>query len=189
MRQGEPSAPLACRPQQPGIVPPSSGTRRDRRPAAKVDECPCWPCAAHSLSSRCWPCCWPPPRRRPSARRASSRRTTPRRSPASRSARAPGSIDITDSHYTASASGETTGLVRAFTGGEGNSRVNGTLQAGQPASATYASTIASSHKTDEVQLTRHQRRRHGFPARSAARNRAGARADHRCAAAKASSIR
>ena len=62
-------------------------------------------------------------------------------------------IDITDSHYTASASGETTGLVRAFTGGEGNSHVNGTLQAGQPASSTYASTIASSHKTDVVQLT------------------------------------
>ncbi len=62
-------------------------------------------------------------------------------------------IDITDSHYTASASGETTGLVRAFTGGEGNSHVNGTLQAGQPASSTYASTIASSHKIDVVQLT------------------------------------
>jgi hypothetical protein len=62
-------------------------------------------------------------------------------------------IDITDSHYTASASGETTGLVRAFTGGEGNSHVNGTLQAGQPASSVYASTIASSHKTDVVQLT------------------------------------
>jgi hypothetical protein len=62
-------------------------------------------------------------------------------------------IDITDSHYTASASGETTGLVRAFTGGEGNSHVNGTLQAGQLASSTYASTIASSHKTDVVQLT------------------------------------
>jgi hypothetical protein len=62
-------------------------------------------------------------------------------------------IDITDSHYTASASGETTGLVRAFTGGEGTSHVNGTLQAGQPASSTYASTIASSHKTDVVQLT------------------------------------
>jgi hypothetical protein len=62
-------------------------------------------------------------------------------------------IDITDSHYTASASGETTGLVRAFTGGDGTSHVNGTLQAGQPVSSTYASTIASSHKTDVVQLT------------------------------------
>jgi hypothetical protein len=62
-------------------------------------------------------------------------------------------IDITDSHYTTSASGETTGLVRAFTGGEGTSHVNGTLQAGQPASSTYASTVASSHKTDVVQLT------------------------------------
>jgi len=62
-------------------------------------------------------------------------------------------IDITDTHYTASASGATTGLVRAFTGGQGNSAAQGTLHAGQPVSSTFSSTIAASHKTDEVHLT------------------------------------
>jgi hypothetical protein len=62
-------------------------------------------------------------------------------------------IDITDTHYAASASGTTTGLVRAFTGGEGTSAVHGLLRAGQPVTSTYASTIVSGHKADEVHLT------------------------------------
>lgn len=62
-------------------------------------------------------------------------------------------IDITDTHYAASASGTTTGLVRAFTGGEGTSAVHGLLHAGQPVTSTYASTIISGHKADEVHLT------------------------------------
>jgi len=62
-------------------------------------------------------------------------------------------IDITDTHYMAAASGGTTGLLRVFTGGQGTSAAHGTLQAGQPMTSIYASTIASSHKTDEVHLT------------------------------------
>ncbi len=62
-------------------------------------------------------------------------------------------IDITDTHFMAAASGATTGLIHAFTGGEGTSAVHGTLQAGQPMSSIFASTIVSSHKTDEVRLT------------------------------------
>ena len=62
-------------------------------------------------------------------------------------------IDITDTDYMAAASGVTTGLVRAFTGGEGRSAAHGTLHAGQPVSSIFASTVASSHKTDEVSLT------------------------------------
>ena len=62
-------------------------------------------------------------------------------------------IDITDTHYTAAASGTTTGLVRVFTGGQGTSAAHGTLQAGQPLSSIYDSTIVTSKKTDEVQLT------------------------------------
>ena len=62
-------------------------------------------------------------------------------------------IDITDTHYTAAASGATTGLVRVFTGGEGTSTAEGTLQVGRPVSSVYASTITSSHKTDAVRLT------------------------------------
>ncbi len=62
-------------------------------------------------------------------------------------------IDITDTHFMAAASGVTTGLVHAFTGGEGTSAVHGTLQAGQPISSIFTSTIVSNHKTDEVRLT------------------------------------
>ena len=62
-------------------------------------------------------------------------------------------IDITDTHYKAAANGTTTGLIRAFTGGEGRSAADGTLRAGQPVASTFASTIAASHKTDEVHLT------------------------------------
>src|SRR5271169_397234 len=62
-------------------------------------------------------------------------------------------IDITDTHYMAAASGGTTGLVRAFTGGEGTSASHGTLQAGQPMSSVFTSAIISGHKTDEVRVT------------------------------------
>jgi hypothetical protein len=62
-------------------------------------------------------------------------------------------IDISDTHYTAAASGITTGLVRVFTGGQGTSAARGTLQAGQPQSSIYAATITTSKKTDEVRLT------------------------------------
>jgi len=62
-------------------------------------------------------------------------------------------VDISDSHYTAAASGVTTGLIRAFTGGQGTTAAQGTLQAGQPLSSTYASTVVTSKKTDDVRLT------------------------------------
>ena len=62
-------------------------------------------------------------------------------------------IDITDTQYTAAASGGTTGLLRVFTSGQGNSVRDGTLQAGQPVSAIYASVITTGKKTDEVRLT------------------------------------
>ncbi len=62
-------------------------------------------------------------------------------------------VDITDSYYTASASGTAAGLVRVFTGGHGTTAVHGTLQAGQPLATIYDSMIVTSKKTDEVQLT------------------------------------
>jgi hypothetical protein len=62
-------------------------------------------------------------------------------------------VDITDTRYMAAASGSTTGLVRAFTGGRGTSASHGTLHAGQPQSSTYASTIVNSKRSDEVRLT------------------------------------
>lgn len=60
-------------------------------------------------------------------------------------------IDIGDSHYSAAASGVTTGLMRVFTGGQGRSSSNGTLN-GKPSSA-YAATITTRKKTDEVRFT------------------------------------
>jgi Protein of unknown function (DUF3108) len=62
-------------------------------------------------------------------------------------------IDITDTHYLATAQGATTGLVRVFTGGRGTTAAHGTLQSGQPLASTYDSTIVTSKKTDEVRLT------------------------------------
>lgn len=62
-------------------------------------------------------------------------------------------IDITDTHYKAAANGAATGLIRAFTGGQGSSAADGTLHAGQPVASTFVSTIGASHKTDEVRLT------------------------------------
>jgi hypothetical protein len=62
-------------------------------------------------------------------------------------------IDIADSRYTAAASGATTGLIRAFTGGQGTSAAHGTMHAGAPVNSTFASTIATGRKTDEVRLT------------------------------------
>ena len=62
-------------------------------------------------------------------------------------------IDITDTHYVAAASGTTSGLIRAFTSGQGTSAAHGTLHAGEPINAIFASTIATGRKTDEVRLT------------------------------------
>jgi hypothetical protein len=62
-------------------------------------------------------------------------------------------IDISDSQYSSAATGGTTGLLRAFTGGEGSTAAQGTLQGGRPLVSTYAATIKSSKKTDEIRLT------------------------------------
>ncbi len=62
-------------------------------------------------------------------------------------------IDIADTHYTATASGVTTGLMHAFIGGEGTSATRGTLLAGRPVSSDYAATIVTRKKTERVRLT------------------------------------
>jgi hypothetical protein len=62
-------------------------------------------------------------------------------------------IDISEGQYSSTAKGGTTGLLRAFTGGEGSTVTQGTLQAGKPLLSTYAATIKSSKKTDEIRLT------------------------------------
>jgi hypothetical protein len=62
-------------------------------------------------------------------------------------------IDIADTQFSATANGKTTGLLRAFTGGEGTSAAHGTLQGGRLVSSIYSSIIISSKKKDEIRLT------------------------------------
>jgi len=62
-------------------------------------------------------------------------------------------IDITDTNYKASASGVTTGLMRAFTGGEGTTAVQGKLNGGHLLSSNYAATVVTTKKTEEIKLT------------------------------------
>jgi uncharacterized protein DUF3108 len=62
-------------------------------------------------------------------------------------------IDIADTQFSATANGKTTGLLRAFTGGEGISAAHGTLQGGRLVSSIYSSIIISSKKKDEIRLT------------------------------------
>jgi hypothetical protein len=62
-------------------------------------------------------------------------------------------IEVTDTHYTAAASGITTGLMRVFTKGEGTSASRGTLNGGHPLTSIYASTIKSRSQADEVRVS------------------------------------
>jgi hypothetical protein len=62
-------------------------------------------------------------------------------------------LDISDTQFTATATGTTTGLLHAFTGGEGSTEGHGTLQAGKLTSSEYISHIKSSKKTDDVRLS------------------------------------
>ncbi len=62
-------------------------------------------------------------------------------------------IDIDETHYSAAASGITTGLLRLFTGGEGTSAAHGTFgHEGKFASSIYAATIITRHKTTESRV-------------------------------------
>ena len=62
-------------------------------------------------------------------------------------------IDIGDSQYSATASGQTSGLLRAFTGGRGTTSTRGIWQAGKTAQSAYAASIVTSRKSDEIRLT------------------------------------
>ncbi len=62
-------------------------------------------------------------------------------------------IEIADDQFTTSASGATYGLMRVFSGaGRGQSAARGKLAAGQPVSSTYASSVTTDKKYDEVQM-------------------------------------
>jgi len=62
-------------------------------------------------------------------------------------------IDINDTQYTAAVTGVTTGLLRAFTGGQGNATARGTLGGNRQLTSIYAATITSSKKIDSIRIT------------------------------------
>jgi hypothetical protein len=62
-------------------------------------------------------------------------------------------IDIGESHYNAAASGTTTGLLQAFTGGHGTSAAQGNLNGAKLMSSVYGATIFSRKKIDEIRLS------------------------------------
>lgn len=62
-------------------------------------------------------------------------------------------VDVGDTQYTAAANGSTSGLLRAFTGGQGDSTAHGTLNGGRLLSSIYASTISTRKKSDTVRIT------------------------------------
>jgi hypothetical protein len=61
-------------------------------------------------------------------------------------------IDVDDDQFSATASGATSGLLRVFASGQGNSTAHGGVSGGQPMPATYTSTIVADNKADQVRI-------------------------------------
>jgi hypothetical protein len=62
------------------------------------------------------------------------------------------SIDIQDDQFNATANGATSGLLRVFASGQGNSAARGTIVNGQPMPSSYASSIVADKHSDEVRI-------------------------------------
>jgi len=61
-------------------------------------------------------------------------------------------ITVDEADYSATATGTTTGLMRAFTGGYGQTITHGTVQGGKPVLSSYTASIHSYKKADEIRL-------------------------------------
>jgi hypothetical protein len=61
-------------------------------------------------------------------------------------------IDVQEDQFTATASGATSGLLRVFASGQGNSAAHGIVSNGQPIASTYASSIVADNKSDQVRI-------------------------------------
>jgi hypothetical protein len=61
-------------------------------------------------------------------------------------------IDVQDDQFTATASGATSGLLRVFASGQGNSAAHGGVSGGQPVASTYASSIMADNRSDQVRI-------------------------------------
>jgi hypothetical protein len=62
-------------------------------------------------------------------------------------------IDIGDSHYTAAASGATSGLIKLFVGGRGSGATQGTMANGKPVASNYSATLKAGKHKDEIRMT------------------------------------
>ena len=62
-------------------------------------------------------------------------------------------IEAADTQYTATVNGSTSGLLRAFTGGQGNATARTTLNGGKVVSSSYAATITTRKHTDSIHIT------------------------------------
>jgi hypothetical protein len=61
-------------------------------------------------------------------------------------------VEISDSSYTAMASGSTAGVLKLFTGAHGTSTAQGTMADGRPVPKSYAATIIDSRHVDDVRI-------------------------------------
>jgi hypothetical protein len=61
-------------------------------------------------------------------------------------------IDISDDHFTSAANGATAGLMRVFASGQGQSAARGGVSGGHLVPSTYASSIVTDQKFDEVRM-------------------------------------
>ena len=62
-------------------------------------------------------------------------------------------IDIADTQFTAAASGATAGLLRVFASGQGSGASRGFMVGGNPVPASFAASITSDKKTEEIRMT------------------------------------
>lgn len=62
-------------------------------------------------------------------------------------------IDIAENQFTAAASGATAGLLRIFASGQGSGASRGYIVGGNPVPASFAATITSDKKTEEIRMT------------------------------------
>jgi hypothetical protein len=61
-------------------------------------------------------------------------------------------VEISDSAYTAAASGATAGILKFFTPARGTGAASGTMTGGQPTPTSYAATIVDSRHVDDVRI-------------------------------------
>ena len=62
-------------------------------------------------------------------------------------------IDIAENQFTAAASGATAGLLRVFASGQGSGASRGLIVGGNPVPASFAASITSDKKTEEIRMT------------------------------------